>query len=163
MGEAAMKLDLQAEPKTIAWVDVRLQRWAEWVERERMGGGNTQRNVIAALMDGQGVLARGTAGDAGAMPDAIYDTDRAVRQLPADQLQVVTEHYRHADAPEPKRLARCGCSRRTYYRRLARAHQSIMMLVRAPARRVATGGVRAQMMARAKSRQKGVDVPGTEV
>lgn len=162
MGEAAMKLDLQAELKTIAWVDVRLQRWAEWVERERMGGGNTQRNVIAALMDGKGVITRGTAPDGG-MPDAIYDTDRAVRQLPADQLQVVTEHYRHADAPEPKRLARCGCSRRTYYRRLARAHQSIMMLVRAPARRVVTGGVRAQMMACAKSRQKGVDVPGTEV
>lgn len=150
MGEAAMKLDLQAEPKTIAWVDVRLQRWAEWVDRERMGGGNTQRNVIASLMDGQGVIARGTAMDAGSMPDAIYDTDRAVRQLPADQLQVVNEHYRHADAPEPKRLARCGCSRRTYYRRLARAHQVVMMLLKAPAKRRMQSSARDQLMNRVK-------------
>ncbi len=156
MGEAAVavKLELQAEPKTIAWVDVRLCRWAEWVERERMGGGNTQRNVIATLMDGHGVLARGTAPDAGSMPDAIYDTDRAVRQLPAEQGQVVLEHYRHADAPESTRVARCNCSRRTYYRRLARAHQSIMMLLKAPAKRRTQGSARYRLMAGMKKPAK---------
>lgn len=150
MGEAVMKLELQAEPKTIAWVDVRLQRWAEWVERERMGGGNTQRNVIASLMDGKGVIARGTAPDAGSMPDAIYDTDRAVQQLPAELKQVVIEHYRHMDAPESVRVARCQCSRRTYYRRLARAHQSIMMLLKAPAKRRVQSSARDQLMNRMK-------------
>ena len=155
MGEAAMKLELQAEPKTIAWVDVRLQRWAEYVERERQGGGNTQRNVIATLMDSRGVVARGTAADSGSMPDAIYDTDRAVHQLPGPLAQVVVEHYRHADAPESTRVARCQCSRRTYYRRLARAHQAVMMLLRAPAKRRVQSSARDQMMVRMANRKKG--------
>ncbi|WP_010323014.1 hypothetical protein [Marinobacterium stanieri] len=155
MGEAAVKLELQAEPKTIAWVDVRLCRWAEWVERERMGGGNTQqRNVIATLMDCRGVMTPSTGYDAWSMPDAVYDTDQAVRKLPAEQNQVVIEHYRHMDAPESTRVARCNCSRRTYYRRLARAHQSIMMLLKAPAKRRTQGSARDRMMASMKKPAK---------
>lgn len=156
MGEAAVavKLELQAEPRTIAWVDVRLCRWAEWVERERNSGGNTQRNVIATLMDSKGVIARGTAPDAGSMPDAIYDTDQAVQKLSAEQSQVVIEHYRHMDAPESVRVARCKCSRRTYYRRLARAHQSIMMLLKAPAQRRTQSSARDRLMSGVKKSVK---------
>jgi hypothetical protein len=141
LGEAALNMDSmelaggRRELKTIASIDARLVQWAQWRQEGAgrpgmLGGGNT----IAALMAGGGEIVRSTVPQ-DSTPDDIYDTDRAVTRL-ADMLQrVVTEHYLHSDATEVTRLMQCGCSRATYYRRLATAHHQVQfMLKRKPSR-----------------------------
>ncbi len=128
------------EPKTIASIDAKLVRWAEWrmegAGRPGMlGGGNT----IAALMAGGGQITRSTAPQDSA-PDDIYDTDRAVSRIDAQLQQVVTEHYLHSDASETVRLVQCGCSRATYYRRLATAHHQVLFLLKRKPSRVRQRG-----------------------
>lgn len=130
---AAEKLELntgrrgamRCEPTQITWVDKRLVQWGEWSEENRgiaigLGYGN---NPLAG-----GVRSTASEG-ATAMPDGIYEIDRAVVRLPVDLHKVVIEHYRHPDCPESKRVERCGCSRATYFRRLAKAHVAVMMLL----------------------------------
>jgi len=153
MGNAALELDQSTELKTIDWVDARLRAWAEWCEAGgAVVGMGYGRNPIAGAIENGGQIIRGTgpASQAGGY-DPDYETDRAVSKLPDDLRQVVVEHYRHADAAEWKRVRRCGCSRRTYYRRLARAHQSVMMLIRVPAQPRTGSSVRDRMLAGKKS------------
>lgn len=137
MGDAAEKMDdlvaVRREPKTIASIDARLQRWAAWSldGRGKLVGG-IGASPVATIMDSCGHVVRSTA-PASSMPDDIFDTDRAVTQLPAALNQVVREHYLHSDADEVTRVANCNCSPKTYYRRLARAHHAIQFMLKAPA------------------------------
>lgn len=118
----------------IGEIDARLRAWSEWCEHGGVVVGlGYGINPIGSAVENGGQIIRGTgpASQPGGY-DPHYEIDRAVSQLPSDMQQVVVEHYRHADAAEWKRVRRCGCSRRTYYRRLARAHQAILFLLEAP-------------------------------
>lgn len=147
MGNAAQQLDNETQGPAI--VVLRLQSWARWLEGSRTGaslgyGGCT----IAAVLDCGGQFIRSTApGRADDMPEAIYNVERAVNQLDSKLKQIVIEHYRHADAPEDKRLAVCGISRATYYRRLNQAHTHVMMLL-VPLRKPANTSARDRILAR---------------
>lgn len=95
----------------------------------RGGGGN----IIALLMDTKGELIRGGGGprvplDQTADVELIYN-----KHLPVELKRVVHEHYLNRDSLDSQKYAFCGCSRKTFYRRLHDAHVWIqgMLLERA--------------------------------
>ena len=128
-----VKIEVQGmSERMIPSIDNRLTIWGEYLNDERVGvsmGGTG--NMISALMSGKGVIVRSTGSDSG-MPDAIYDTDKAVRRIEeADPAlgQVIREHYENLTSTKEQKMAACGCSERTYYRRLAQSHHAVVMLL----------------------------------
>lgn len=118
------------QERMIPSIDNRLVRWAEYIARGE--GGSTATNMIAVLIECGGDLTRSTV-QGGSMPDAIYDTDRIVRQLDETQptlAQVVREHYQNASALPEQRYIACGCARATYYRHLAQAHHAVLFMLK---------------------------------
>lgn len=118
------------QERMIPSIDNRLVRWAEYMEHGE--GGSSGGNMIAVLMECKGDLTRSTV-QGGSMPDAIYDTDRIVRQLDDTQpslAQVVREHYQNASALPEQRYIACGISESTYYRRLGQAHHAVLFLLK---------------------------------
>ena len=117
--------------RMIPSIDNRLVCWAEFMARGE-NGGSAATNMIATLMECRGDLTRSTTPPC-SMPDAIYDTDRIVSKL-ADShpalAQVVREHYENASALPEHRYIACGCSMKTYYRRLAQAHHAVLFMVK---------------------------------
>lgn len=142
---AAEKLDIKrarVEAACVPWVDKRLQAWAEWLACDVGGfvsGVGYGNSALASIIDARGDVVRSTGGGAaGEMPDSVYEIDRAMRKLSSSDSKLHTalcEHYRHADADEAVRVARCGCSRRTYFRRIAQGHHALLFLL--PGRKVA--------------------------
>lgn len=124
---------VRPEPKAMPWIDGRLRRWAECLPCDAgMGGSGALgasygNSVLAGVIAGQGVVIRSTA-DSPSIPDDVYEVDRVMRELEAEEpdlFAVLYEHYQHADAVEEVRVARCGCARRTYFRRLAQGHGAV--------------------------------------
>lgn len=141
---AAEKLDIKrarVEAACVPWVDKRLQAWAEWLACDECGvsGIGYGSNALASIIDAKGDVIRSTGGAVGGdMPDSVYEVDRAMRKLSSSDNKLhaaLCEHYRHADADEAVRVARCGCSRRTYFRRIAQGHHALLLLL--PGRKVA--------------------------
>ncbi|SEG15337.1 hypothetical protein [Marinobacterium lutimaris] len=157
MGDAAETLDQQREPTTIAWIDVRLKAWAEWCETGGVVVGlGYGKNPIGGAVDNGGMIIRSTG--TAAQPDSYdpnYEIDQAVVKLGADLKTVVVEHYRHEDAPEAKRVYRCGCSRSTYFRRLAKAHQHILFMLPAEKKVRSGAGAMAAAAERRAARKAG--------
>jgi hypothetical protein len=151
---AAEKLDIKrdrVEAACVPWVDKRLQAWAEWLACDECGvsGIGYGNNALASIIDAKGDVIRSTGGAVGGdMPDSVYEVDRAMRKLSVSRHALHTalcEHYLHADADEAVRVARCECSRRTYFRRVAQGHSALLFLL--PGRKAdvcnrAAGGVK---------------------
>ena len=108
----------------IQHIDDRLQQWALWLTRREDSGLGLPHQ--AAFMR-----------DAPPSNDArrqsyvplndfeCADTDRAVCALRPELRKVIDESYRFGNSLNDK-LRRCGCEKRTYYRRLDAAHLHIM-------------------------------------
>ena len=62
------------------------------------------------------------------VPDDVYDLDKLIKKLDNELQVVVTEHYQHSDCSLDQRYKQCGCGRDTYYRRLSKAHHSLVFL-----------------------------------
>jgi hypothetical protein len=115
-----------ADQKLIPSMDLKLKCWAEHYSNEALGGAGGG-NVIARLMQSQGVLISSTS-DNVSIPDEVYDMDKLIKKLPTNLNNVVKEHYLNADSLEEQRLLACSCSRRTYFRRLASAHAALVVM-----------------------------------
>ena len=115
-------------------IDRKLQAWGEWTLRnEDSGSGEAAGcSMLGKLIDGRGVLIRSTDPSAGSMPDEVFDTGRAVERLPVKLQQVVEAQYLDLAATYQQRAESCGCAYKTFYRRLAEAHQQILFLMKAP-------------------------------
>ena len=122
--------NVMTEQRTIATIDTRLKVWAEYISAQA-NGSPLGRNQLAVLMESAGDFIASTAPDDG-MPDYVDATDKAVRriqeQMPALWL-VIREHYVYAEKLDDQRFKAVGCSRATYYRRLAQAHQAVLFQV----------------------------------
>lgn len=114
-------------------VDRKLQTWGEWTLRnEDSGSGEAAGcSMLGKLIDGRGVLIRSTDPSASSMPDEVFDTGRAVERLPVKLQQVVEAQYLDLAATYQQRAESCGCAYKTFYRRLAEAHQQILFLMKA--------------------------------
>lgn len=125
----------RVEPRQIDWVDSRLQHWAaqRFADQDRYSGaGGFGPSVLAAVVESKGVVVRSTAKVGSLMSDGDYEIDKAMRELEKREpgLHAVIEvHYCQADVDEAVRIARCGCSRRTYFRRIASGHAALAMLL----------------------------------
>jgi len=117
-----------ADQKLIPSMDLKLKRWAEYYSVEELGCMGSSGNVIASLIASGGELIRCTNPETFNIPDDVYDFGRLIDKLPVMQKSVVKEHYLNTSSLEAQRLAACDCSRRTYFRRLASAHASLVML-----------------------------------
>lgn len=119
--------------RIIPMVDRRLVTWGEWKLSERADSGEAAgSSMLGALMDSQGELIRSTNPSAGSMPDDIYDTDKAVQRLPVELERVVREQYTNLIATAAQKAETCGCSTKTFYRRLGKAHQEILFVLKPP-------------------------------
>lgn len=103
-------------------IDDLLQLWAQ--ERRSGGCGNGGASMLAILMETRGEIIRSTGsrdllGVTGEI-ELIYH-----KRLPLDLQRVVHEHYLNRTSTEAQKLAFCGCSQRTFYRRLHAAHAMI--------------------------------------
>ncbi|MGB0468556.1 MAG: hypothetical protein ACPGF7_13640 [Pontibacterium sp.] len=121
------------QPKQIPGVDRRLVAWGEWMlsNSERYGQA-AGVSMLGALIDGGGMIVRCTNPNAGSMPDVIFDTDKAVNQLDVGLQQVVRLQYMEPALTGVEKADRCGCVPRHFRRRLGRAHQEILFLLKAP-------------------------------
>ena len=134
--EAAPK----AKPKRkalqrIPGIDRRLTVWGEWLLNEKcsvVGEVGWGGSMLGALIDGGGELIRCTAKDPGGMPDDVYDTNKAVEALSDKLKQVVQVQYLDLTSSAEQKAEQCGCARRTYFDRLAKAHQEILFRLKAP-------------------------------
>lgn len=115
-------------------VDRKLQNWGEWTLRnEDSGSGEAAGcSMLGKLIDGQGVLIRSTDPSVGSMPDDVFDVGRAVERLPVKLQQVVEAQYLDLTATKEQRAEACGCCYKTFYNRLADAHQRILFSMKAP-------------------------------
>ena len=129
------------ETKRIAKVDRWLEDWSEFVLAGDASASGYGSSTLAAVMDGMGEVVRSTVKGVSGLPDLIFDVDRAVNQLKPELKAVVFEHYVNRSALAEQRLRACGCSSKTYYRRLARAHQCVLFSVR-PERKLVSRKVR---------------------
>jgi len=119
--------------RMIPSIDNRLTNWAEWKARDKFDdpGIGYGRSVVSTLMESKGVVVRSTV-PASSMPDAIFDTDKAVRHIEKKKPelgQVIREHYLNMTSTPVQKHAACGCSSSTYHRRLAQAHQAVQMML----------------------------------
>ena len=143
---AAEKMDLdqgrakrvRVETKVLPWMDKRLEQWAECVPSASdglggSGGSGYGNSALASIIDAKGDVVRSTGGGvAGEMPDSVYEIHKAMRKLAVSDKALhaaLCEHYQHADADEAVRVMRCGCSRRTYFRRVAMGHHAVAYLL----------------------------------
>lgn len=132
----ATQLAEKHERMLILGIDRRLVAWAEWLysaERRKVSVGGCG-SVMGALVDSQGVFARSTNPNSGGMPDDIYDIDRLVRGLPADEGQVVRVNYLQSENGQVANAAACGMSERTFRRKLRGAQQKILFSLKVPSR-----------------------------
>lgn len=115
-------------------IDQRLDTWARWrLANDDRGRIQTSTgSVLGALMAGGGEVIRGTNPSAGSMPDAIFDTDRAVQKLDEKLRMVVEVQYLDGISTHGEKAAKCGCASKTFYRRLGEAHQKILFLLKDP-------------------------------
>jgi len=125
-----------ADQKLIPSMDLKLKRWAEYYSVEELGSIGGSGNVIASLIANGGELIRCTNPETFNIPDDIYDFGRLIDKLPSDLNTVVQEHYMNASSTLEQRLKACRCANGTYYRRLAKAHYSLVFLSKRPVRRV---------------------------
>lgn len=138
--EAVVEQGLAAKRKgpkrqgLIPVIDRKLQNWGEWTLRNEDSGAGEAAGVsmLGKLIDGQGVLIRSTDPSAGSMPDEVFDVGRAVERLPVKLQQVVEAQYLDLTATHQQRAESCGCAYKTFYRRLAEAHQRILFSMKAP-------------------------------
>ncbi|MFJ3259670.1 hypothetical protein ACIPK7_05405 [Pseudomonas sp. NPDC086581] len=84
-------------------------------------------NVIALLMDTGGELIRSTNRGSSVLIGQAAEVEMLMNRhrLPEELEQVVWEHYVNTDSLESQKHAHCGCSQRTFYRRLHEAHVAI--------------------------------------
>jgi hypothetical protein len=110
----------------IKHVDEVLRLWAEDLHSPHQsvgvaGGGN----MIAMLMECKGELIRGTRGSR-VLLDESADIELIVNKHLAPELAlVVREHYCNRESLLSQKMLFCGCSSKTYYQRLHRAHELI--------------------------------------
>lgn len=127
-------------------IDKRLQSWAEW----RLGsvqGVAGCNGVMAAIIEGQGVVVRSTATEI-YVADAVLDTDQAVMKLDEDLRKVVELHYLQVLSPD-QRARKARISRKTFYRRLGTAHQHVLFFLK-PKSAVKANPVRDGLLGRRK-------------
>ncbi|MDX1320543.1 MAG: hypothetical protein R3207_10230, partial [Oceanospirillum sp.] len=60
------------------------------------------------------------------------DISRAVERLPVKLQQVVEAQYLDLTATKEQRAEACGCCYKTFYNRLADAHQRILFSMKVP-------------------------------
>lgn len=113
----------------IRYIDEALQLWAAELHppngAEAIGPGGG-RCSLAALIDSRGVLIRSTRQGRVLLEQAAEVELLVNRYLPDKERQVVIEHYTNYDSLDSQKWAACGCSRPQYYRRLHRAHESLV-------------------------------------
>lgn len=114
-------------------VDRKLKAWGEWTLRNEDSGGGEVAGVsmLGKLIEGRGMLVRSTDPSVGSMPDDVFDVGRAVERLPVKLQQVVEAQYLDLAATHQQRAEACGCAYKTFYRRLAEAHQRILFSMQA--------------------------------
>lgn len=118
----------------IPMIDRRLQTWGEW-RLANDGQWSTEAagsNMLGKLIDGGGQLSRTTNPSAGSMPDDVFDTCRAVSKLATDLQMVVHAEYMSLIETKDEKAEQCGCVVRTFHRRLCKAHQQILFLLKDP-------------------------------
>ena len=115
-------------------IDQRLDTWARWrLANDDRGRIQTSTgSVLGALMAGGGEVIRGTNPSAGSMPDAIFDTDRAVQKLDEKLRMVVEVQYLDGISTREEKASKCGCTSKTFYNRLVKAHSEILFLLKDP-------------------------------
>jgi hypothetical protein len=110
----------------IKHVDEVLKLWAEDLHSPHQPVGvGSGGNMIAMLMEFKGELIRGTRGSR-VLLDASADIELIVNKHLAPELAlVVREHYCNRESLLSQKMLFCGCSSKTYYQRLHRAHELI--------------------------------------
>ena len=121
-----------ADQKLIPSMDLKLIRWAEYINQD--AGQSTGCNIIAKAMASGGLIVRSTNPEIGCLPDDVYDLDKLIKKLEAKLSIVVQEHYLNASSTLEQRLRACACANGTYYRRLSKAHYSLLFLGKKPER-----------------------------
>jgi hypothetical protein len=98
---------------------VLMTNWALWrLSRERPGVSMTN---AYSLSGGGGGDNHGTIV---LINDEAFEVEQAVHAM-ADYLrQAIVEYWIRSDPP-PRKASRCGCSLRTYWRRLERGHRAV--------------------------------------
>ena|GEM_PF-385609 len=152
LGEAS-KLKKVRKSNLLPKIDSRLVVWGEWVlSNNRSYDSQAGGSMLGALMDSCGELIRGTNPSAGSMPDDVYDTAKAVEGL-GDQLRMVVEQqYQNLSATPVQRAEECGCSAKTFYRRLAKAHNEILFMLKTPDALRVTSDSRSKILSRCAKR-----------
>ena len=108
-------------------IDEMLKLWAQDLHTPMnvTHGGSSGGNMIAMLMECKGELIRGTRGSR-VLLDESADIELIVNKHLAPELSlVVWEQYCNNDSFLSQKLLHCGCSSKTYYRRLHDAHVCI--------------------------------------
>lgn len=109
----------------IKHIDEMLKLWAQELHSPYIHGGSGGGSMLAQLIACQGELIRGTHGSR-VLLDESADIELIVNKHLAPELYlVVHEHYCNQDSLLAQKVAHCGCSLKTYYARLHRAHESI--------------------------------------
>ena len=131
--------------KAIPAIDGKLQIWARWrLMNDEQGSGEAQGcSMLGALIDGGGQYIRSTNSSGDSMPDEIFDTDRAVTQLPLELRMVVEAQYLDDHLELADKCSKAGCSKPTFYRRLYQAQHQILFMLKPPeqlAKRLAESG-----------------------
>lgn len=110
----------------VAYADCALDAWASWVR------GGSHAWPTATLLDR--IIQQGISGaaqhsrDLENMPEEVLTTDRAVAHLHPFEKRVVFVYYLTYADSEVK-AKECGCSRRTFFRRIIRAQKSVYRLL----------------------------------
>src|SRR5687767_37838 len=116
----------------IAYADCALDAWASWV-REILSG-YPAATLLGRIIE-QGVSGAAQPGNQlDGMPDEVLATDRAVGRLDVIEKEVVMVYYlTYADSDIKAR--ECGCSRATFFRRIARAQKNVYELLQGETRK----------------------------
>lgn len=105
-----------------AYIDGRLQHWADSVRAGALEGRLMSNGATLAAMARNGCVVRGTArGGSVLMDAAAEDVERCVVRLPDVLRQAVMEQYLQPSTAEQKAKF-CGCGVKAFYARLGRAH-----------------------------------------
>ncbi|MCV6588681.1 MAG: hypothetical protein OIF57_06590 [Marinobacterium sp.] len=112
-------------------IDRRLVQWGEWQLRERLDNSSeaSGSSLLGVIIDSVGEVIRSTGFDYNTMPDAVYDTDRAIRNLPESLQRVLEIQYTRLHLTAVQKAEIYGCSSKTFYRRLIEAQHSLYALL----------------------------------